>query len=80
MILLKNEKKPSVKIFKGKDIIFRIGLTTISITERTAPANRNVTNPPVILTPDRNCVRAKSETEWNTIFLIIALIILNPST
>lgn len=62
-MLLKNENRPSVRIFKGNDIIFKIGFTTISITERTVPAKRNEINPPVILTPERNCVKAKSAAE-----------------
>lgn len=63
IMLLKNENKPNVRIFNGNDIRFKIGLTTISITERTAPPKINETIPPVILTPERNCVRAKSAAE-----------------
>ncbi len=53
-MLLKKENSPSVRIFKGSEIRFRMGLTTISIMERTVPAKRYETNPPVILTPERN--------------------------
>lgn len=51
-ILVTTEKKPSVAIFRGIEIIFSIGFKTKNNKERASPASKYDSNPPEILIPE----------------------------
>lgn len=77
MALLKKENKPKVTKFKGKEIIFKIGLTTKNKIDNANPPMAKVNNPPDTFSPGTIWAKINKEAALKRVFLNTVFIIVN---
>ena len=75
--MVTTEKKPSVTIFKGKEITAKIGLRRANKSVKQNPARIKAIIPPVMLIPEITWESKKSDRALMNVFLINAFIYLS---